>query len=159
MAVPYKKILRKNPRNMNEPGKYYLQLVNQGNSVNLEYIADVMQKASSLSPGDIKSVLDNFVEAMRMALFSGSSVNIKDFGVFSLTARTHGVAEKKECNVRCIKSLNINFRPSTSVKPALEGTRGINKLQFFDIEKGEIEEIDNGGGKGNEGDDFVDPKA
>lgn len=145
MAVPYKKILRKNPQDKANTGKYYPQLVTQGNSVGLDYIADIMQRFSSLSQGDIKSVLDNFVEAMRIALAGGVSVNIADFGVFSLTAKAEGKEEKKDCTARCIKSVNINFRPSTTVKPSLVGTRGAGKLQFFDIEKGDIEEIEDPG--------------
>lgn len=57
-----------------------------------------MKEKSSLSLGDIKSVLTNFVEAMRTSLYNGQSVNIRDFGVFSLSARTKGVDTEK--NVR-----------------------------------------------------------
>lgn len=159
MAVPYKKIQRKNPQNKAVEGKYYPQLVTLGNSVGLEYIADIMQRFSSLSQGDIKNVLDNFVEAMRIALASGVSVNIMDFGVFSLTAKTEGKDTKKECSAKCIKSVNINFRPSVSVKPMLATTRGASKLQFFNIENGvagEIEEPTDPGAGGDD-DDVVDP--
>ena len=160
MAVPYKKILRKNPQDKTDAGKYYPQLVTQGNSVGLDYIADIMQRFSSLSQGDIKSVLDNFVEAMRIALASGVSVNITDFGVFRLAVKTEGRETKKDCSAKCIKSVNISFRPSTSVKPALAGTRGASKLQFFDIEKGstgELEEIEDPGTGGDDDDDIINP--
>ena len=157
MAVPYKKMLRKNPQKQEDTGKYYPQLVTLGNSVGLDYIADIMQRFSSLSQGDIKSVLDNFVEAMRIALAGGVSVNITDFGVFSLAAKAEGKELKKECSAKCIKSVKINFRPSTSVKPTLVGTRGANKLQFFDIEKGDIEEVDDPGAGGGGGQ--IDPEA
>ena len=46
-------------------------------------IAYVMKEKSSLTLGDIQSVLTNFVEAMITTLYSGQSVNIKNFGVFS----------------------------------------------------------------------------
>jgi len=159
MAVPYKKMLRKNPQDKVSPGKYYPQLVTQGNSVGLDYIADIMQRFSSLSQGDIKSVLDNFVEAMRIALASGVSVNITDFGVFSLTAKAEGKDTKKECSAKCIKSVNINFRTSTSVKPALAGTRGASKLQFFCLDTGELEEIDDPNAGGGDDDEYIDPNA
>ncbi|NDV81842.1 HU family DNA-binding protein [Bacteroides sp. 51] len=162
MAVPYKKILRKNPQDKTDTGKYYPQLITQGNSVGLDYIADIMQRFSSLSQGDIKSVLDNFVEAMRIALASGVSVNITDFGVFRLAVKAEGREAKKDCSAKCIKSVNISFRPSTSVKPVLAGTRGATKLQFFDIEKGgngELEEIGEPTDPGAGGDDgeVIDP--
>lgn len=158
MAVPYRKMLRKNPQDKTLPGKYYPQLVTLGNSVGLDYIADIMQRFSSLSQGDIKSVLDNFVEAMRIALASGVSVNIADFGIFSLTAKSEGKGMKKECNAKCIRSVSINFRTSTSVKPTLAGTRGASKLQFFCLDTGEIEEIEDTANPGGGG-DFIDPEA
>ena len=66
--------------------KYHPQLVTMGQSVDLDGIAYIMKDKSSLSLGDIQSVLTNYVEAMRAALFDGKSVNIRDFGVFSLSA-------------------------------------------------------------------------
>ena len=90
MAVPYKKIARKDPRKTDAIEKFYPQLVTLGQSASLESIAYEMKEKSSLSSGDIKSVLTNFVEAMRTSLYNGQSVNIRDFGVFSLSARTKG---------------------------------------------------------------------
>ena len=88
-----------------------------GQSVDLDGIAYIMKDKSSLSLGDIQSVLTNYVEAMRAALFDGKSVNIRDFGVFSLSAHTLGATTKEECTVKNIKSIQINFRPSSSVRP------------------------------------------
>lgn len=96
MAVPYKKIARKDPRKTDAIEKFYPQLVTLGQSASLESIAYEMKEKSSLSSGDIKSVLTNFVEAMRTSLYNGQSVNIRDFGVFSLSARTKGVDTEKE---------------------------------------------------------------
>ena len=112
MAVPYKKIARKDPRKTDAIEKFYPQLVTLGQSASLESIAYEMKEKSSLSSGDIKSVLTNFVEAMRTSLYNGQSVNIRDFGVFSLSARTKGVDTEKECTAKNIMAVKINFRPS-----------------------------------------------
>ena len=81
---------RKDPRKIDGVLKYHPQLVTMGQSVDLDGIAYIMKDKSSLSLGDIQSVLTNYVEAMRAALFDGKSVNIRDFGVFSLSAHTLG---------------------------------------------------------------------
>ncbi|MCD7899772.1 MAG: DNA-binding protein [Bacteroides sp.] len=170
MPVPYKKILRKDPRNAAATAKYYPQLVTQGNSADLDDIAYLMKEASSLSLGDIKSVLTNFVESMRTLLYGGQSVNIKDFGVFRLGARTFGSEEEKDCGVKNIKSVKINFRASNSVKPNLNSTRAGDRIKFYDIMTGITEEAkgneneegdDNGGNGGGEdnGGGFIDPAA
>ena len=97
MGVPFKKIARKDPRKADAVAKFYPQLVTLGDNATLDDIAYVMKEKSSLTLGDIQSVLTNFVEAMITTLYSGQSVNIKNFGVFSLSARTAGVLDVKEC--------------------------------------------------------------
>ena len=84
MGVPFKKIARKDPRKADAVAKFYPQLVTLGDNATLDDIAYVMKEKSSLTLGDIQSVLTNFVEAMITTLYSGQSVNIKNFGVFSL---------------------------------------------------------------------------
>lgn len=153
MAVPFKKTVhRKDLRDKNSQLMYYPRLVTMGQSVNLESIAYEMKEKSSLSLGDIKSVLTNFVEAMRTALYNGHSVNIQDFGVFSLSARTAGVETEKECTAKNIKSVRINFRPSTSVKPNLTSTRAGDKIEFLDIKAALEGNTENPSGGGSEGD-------
>ena len=80
MAVPYKKIARKDPRKTDAIEKFYPQLVTLGQSASLESIAYEMKEKSSLSSGDIKSVLTNFVEAMRTSLYNGQFWSIQPFG-------------------------------------------------------------------------------
>lgn len=164
MSVPFRKFLRKTPGQPDSAGKYYPQLVNLGMSVNLDNIAYVMKEKSSLSLGDIQSVLTNFVEAMRSSLFEGKSVNIQNFGVFSLSARTSGVEKIEDCTSKNIKLIRINFRPSTSVRPNLTSTRAGEKLEFIDIEAVIAKKDEPGSGgsdpstPGEGGGDLPDPK-
>ena len=161
MGVPFKKIVRKDPRKVNEAGKFYPQLVTLGNCATLDNIAFMMKEKSSLTLGDIKSVLTNFVEATRTALYNGQSVNIRDFGVFSLSARTKGTEKEEDCTAKNIMSVKINFRASSSVRPNLTATRAGEKLEFIDIQAA-LEGKEPGkdeGGNGEEGGDIIDPTA
>lgn len=158
MAVPFKKIKRKDPRGINED-KYYPQLVTLGQSTDLDNIAYTMKEMSSLSLGDIQSVLTNFVEAMRAALYNGQSVNIKNFGVFSLGARTSGADTEKDCTAKNIRSVRINFRASTSIKPSISATRAGDRIEFLDI-KAALEGQTEGEDKEEDDDDYEqDPNA
>ena len=101
MSVIYKVITRPtDPRVPNSPKRYYPHLITLGQSVNLKYIAQKMQDRSSLSIGDIKSVIQNFVEKMKEQLLEGKSVNIEGLGVFMLTARSKGAELAKDINAR-----------------------------------------------------------
>jgi len=154
MAVPFKKVgYRKDPKNKNSEIVFHPRLVTMGQTMTLESIAYEMKEKSSLSYGDIKSVLTNFVEAMRTALYNGHSVNIQEFGVFSLSAHSAGVADVKDCTSK-IRTVKINFRASSSVKPNLTSTRAGEKIEFLDVQAAMDGETDGGGnGGGNSGEE------
>lgn len=135
MAIPYKRVERKNPLDDTQPSKYYIRLVTLGQTATLDSIAYEMKEASSLSLGDIKSVITNFVTAMRRALYNGHSVNIADFGIFSLSARSEGSDTLAKCSVKNIRSVKINFRASSSVKPNLTSKVAGEVMEFVDVEK------------------------
>lgn len=66
MSVIFRTVERpSDPRVENSPKKYYPQLVTLGQSVDLAFIAQKMQDRSSLSIGDIKSTMQNFVEKLK----------------------------------------------------------------------------------------------
>lgn len=136
MSVTYKRIFRKNPRKTDGSGKYYPQLIVWGKSATLETLAVQMKESSSLTLGDIRSVLTNFVEAMRTELYNGHSVNIEGFGVFSLSASTEGTETKEECQADQIKSVRINFRASSAIRPNMDPatTRVEDRIDFVDLE-------------------------
>ena len=89
MSVIYKVITRPtDPRVPNSPKRFYPHLITLGQSVSLKYLAEKMRDRSSLSVGDIKSVIQNFVDKMKEQLLEGKSVNIEGLGVFMLAARS-----------------------------------------------------------------------
>ncbi len=138
MSVPFKKMLRKDPRKPQEAGKYYPHIVGAGKAAQLSNVIYLIKAKSSLSQGDIRSVLVNFVEVLRNLLFSGKSVNVENFGVFSLSCESDGVDKREECTAKNIRSLHINFRPSTSVRPDLSApaTRADGEaIDFYDVEE------------------------
>lgn len=149
MSITFKKVVRKNPFKKNEAGKFYPQLIVWGKSATLESIAVQMKEASSLTLGDIQSVISNFVIALRRELFAGHSVNIKDFGVFSLSATTEGSDKKEDCQSTKIKSVRILFRAAGSIRPSVVATRSEDRMDFVDLES-QLKALQEGGG-GNTG--------
>lgn len=136
MSVTYKKQFRKNPFKDDGPGRFYPQLLVWGRSATLSSIATQMKESSSLTLGDIQSVLTNFVNAMRTELYNGRSVNIDGFGVFSLSASTIGSDLKKDCLPDKIKAVRINFRASSAIRPNLDPatTRAEDHIDFVNLE-------------------------
>ena len=171
MSIIFKKTIRKNPLEQNEPGLYYPQLLTMGRSLTEEDIVYRIKERSSLSKGDIQSVVTNFMEETRQALYDGFSVNFRDFGVFGLSAKGEGAVTEDECTSRNIKAVRITFRASSINKPNLSSTRAGDKLKFMDLQTylkslGLSNNTGNGSGTGGDdsgngdgGDDWQDPDA
>ncbi len=162
MSVTFKRVLRKNPQDKQAPAKYYPQVITWGKPATLSTIAHKMTYSSSLTLGDIQSVLTNLVSTLRAELFAGHSVNIEGFGVFSLAATTEGSEKREDCQSDKIKSLRIVFRASSSVRPNLTSTRAEDYIDFVDLESrlegSTTENPDDsddtgGGGQGGTGED------
>lgn len=136
MSVTYKRVFRKNPQLQDGTGKYYPQLIIWGKSATLDTLSEKMAYSSSLTKGDIRSVLTNFVTEMRAELYNGHSVNIDGFGVFSLSAQTVGSEKKEDCQADKIKAVRINFRASSAIRPNLDPatTRVEDRIDFVDFE-------------------------
>ena len=71
MSVAFKKVLRKNPQEKQDTGKYYPQLIVVGKPATLDSIAAKMKETSSLSTGD-KDTLLHRKEGNNRAFFSYS---------------------------------------------------------------------------------------
>ena len=101
MSVIFRTVERpSDPRVENSPKKYFPQLVTLGQSVNLAFIAQKMQDRSSLSIGDIRSVVQNFVEKLKEQLLEGKTVNIAGLGVFMLAAKSKGSDKAEDITTR-----------------------------------------------------------
>ena len=116
-----------------------------------------IQKSCAMTKGDVKHVIEALVEEVQENLANGNKVKLNQFGTFHMTFCCPGVATSAECTVKNIKSIQINFRPSSSVRPNLTSTRAGDKIEFLDLEapkkkKGDGSGEDNKpGGGGNEG--------
>ena len=162
MSVIFRTVERpSDPRVENSPKKYYPQLVTLGQSVDLAFIAQKMQDRSSLSIGDIKSVIQNFVEKMKEQLLEGKSVNIEGLGVFMLTARSKGAELAKDINAKSVDSVRIFFQANKELRVTKTATRADEKLDLISLDEylkklnasvtpDNPDDGENGGG-GNEG--------
>lgn len=111
MSVIYKVITRPtDPRVPNSPKRFYPHLITLGQSVSLKYLAEKMRDRSSLSVGDIKSVIQNFVDKMKEQLLEGKSVNIEGLGVFMLAARSKGAIWQRILQPRVWRVSVFSFR-------------------------------------------------
>ena len=106
MSVIFRTVERpSDPRVENSPKKYFPQLITLGQTVDLAFIAQKMQDRSSLSIGDIKSTMQNFVEKLKEQLLEGKTVNIAGLGVFLLAAKS--LKEKSASKIKLFCGISL----------------------------------------------------
>lgn len=76
MGVFFKKEEYADPTKKDAAKMFYPRLVTLGQSVGLDVLTYKIRNVSSLSKGDIQSVITNFVETMRESLYAGQSVQL-----------------------------------------------------------------------------------
>ena len=109
MAINYSVTPRKNPKNPQDPAKYYAQT-----QVTSEYSFDDLcsdlQAMCTLTEGDIKATTANMVHCISSALRNGRSVRMGELGLLRIVVSSTG-AETKEAftaaNIRNIEVKNL----------------------------------------------------
>lgn len=152
MSVIFRTVERpSDPRVENSPKKYYPQLVTLGQSVDLAFIAQKMQDRSSLSIGDIKSTMQNFVEKLKEQLLEGKTVNIAGLGVFILAAKSKGEEKADDVTAKSVESVRICFQANRELKISKAATRAGERLDLVSLDDYLKGKASTDGGSGSEG--------
>lgn len=123
-----------NPRVADAPLKFYPTLLSLNRTANLNYIAEKIRDQSSLPIGDIKGMLQNFVEKIKEQLLEGKTVNIEGLGVFRLSAKSKGTDTAEDFDDTAIESVRICFSASKSLRLSRNATRASERLEFVNID-------------------------
>lgn len=121
--LKYKLIEKQNPRNPNAPKKFYAANVKRG-SKSISTISKDIQSKSSLTRGDIQSVLINLVDQIPKYLLDGQSVSLGELGSLRLSLSSEGVDKEDDFNTSKIKNIKVIFTPGKLIKDE------ISKAQF-----------------------------
>lgn len=177
MSVIYRVVEKpSNPLIPNSPKKHYPVIVTVGRKVDTKFISEKIRDNSSLSTGDILSVLQNFVEKLKEQLLEGKTVNIDGLGVFMLSAQSNGADKAEDVTADTVKAVRICFQASKALRITRASTRAGEKLTLIKLEDylkslglsiggnivGEGDDDGTGGddsGDSGGGDEFIDPSA
>jgi predicted histone-like DNA-binding protein len=127
MTVSYKVVAKKNPLDKAAPAKHYATLVSKG-SFSLVDLAKRMEKITSLSRGDIISVLETFVDLIPEVLSEGNIVRLGNLGSVKITVRSEGSEKPEDVSGQNIKKVVLHFSAGKEVS---------DKLKTFTFKKAE----------------------
>jgi predicted histone-like DNA-binding protein len=102
MSIKLRKIQKKRP---NSPAiiKWYFTQKKSG-IIGLRDIAREINGRSSLSLGDVQSVLSNLMEVMPLFLKLGQSIKLEGFGTFRITVSSEGVENPDDLKTNHVKT-------------------------------------------------------
>ena len=99
--------------------KYYARACNRTKR-DLKYLASILSKRSSLSPGDIVSVLTELTILVPELLMENNTVQLGDLGTISLHLKSEGHQNEKDVTWRSIQETKVQFRAGIEFKRAIQ---------------------------------------
>ena len=121
MTLKYRVIQKVNPRNINEPRKFYATAINRGH-VSLRQLANEIADISTVSIVDTIAVIESLIQLIPNHIAQGETVKLGDFGSFSIILKSNGAETESDFTAHMIKSLKIYFRPGKELKKAINDT-------------------------------------
>ena len=116
--VTYSVVPRINPREKNDPPKYYAQAQASGD-VNIREMSERIQQTCTVTKADVYAVLVSMEDVIIDALKSGEIVRLGDLGTFQIGVSGKGALTEEEYDSSLIQKARINFRPGIALSGIL----------------------------------------
>ena len=116
--VTYSVVPRINPREKNDPPKYYAQAQASGD-VNIREMSEPIQQTCTVTKADVYAVLVSMEDVIIDALKSGEIVRLGDLGTFQIGVSGKGTLTEEEYDSSLIQKARINFRPGIALSGIL----------------------------------------
>lgn len=115
-----KYVVRKKKSVIGEKEKtlYYGVPVSSG-VIDLEYIAKEICARSSLTEEDVIAAISAVARRTQHHLAKGDSVNLKGFGLFTVSASSEGCATPEECTPAKVKPQRVCFKADSYMRTTL----------------------------------------
>ena len=117
--VTYSVVPRINPREKNDPPKYYAQAQASGD-VNIREMSERIQQTCTVTKADVYAVLVSLEDVVKDAIENGEIVRLGDLCTLQVGLSGKGTLTEKEYEDTLIKKARINFRPGPVLAGALE---------------------------------------
>ena len=121
-TVTYSVVPRINPREKNDPPKYYAQAQARGD-VNLREMAERIQSTCTVTKADVYAVLISLEDVVKEAIQNGEIVRLGELCTLQVGLSSKGTLTEKEYEDTNIKKARINFRPGPVLAGALESLK------------------------------------
>ena len=98
------------------PGEKYLAKVVKGETVGFDALAEIVEKSTNVTKGDILNVLDAVSAATTSLIKLGHNVRFDRFGIFDLRVKVKAMNTPEEVTADTIERITIGFTPDVDLK-------------------------------------------
>ena len=127
MSLIFRKIERKNMKDPEGPKLWY-PVLRTITVVTEKELAKLLADETTLNPKEAEMAIFQLQKVLLRVMLDAKSIQLGELGNLYLTLHTEGSETKEEVTSDKIKKVNIRFRPSASVREALQ------KAHFIFIE-------------------------
>ena len=113
MSVYYR-LYQNKLKNSKDYGKYFARAVHT-DMVDLDDIAEIIERNCTLKRSDVKACLTELVEVMRDKMQSSNKVRINGLGIFKINVKSTGVDAPGDFKGTNITGYRVNFAPEHTV--------------------------------------------
>ena len=118
MAVKFKPVAKKNPRNP-EDVKYYIQQV-RNETIGRKGFEEALVDKTALSKAEARGVLVTIADIIKAELLRGNAIKFDDLGVFSLRIKGEGALTPEDVSASHLKSVSVGYRPAKELIESVE---------------------------------------
>ena len=120
MAIRFKIVQRKNPRDLEAPPKYYGSVVTTGKAKTSDLAKEVAEN-TTLNAAELELALRLLSQVSRRRLAEGQSVDVLDLCTLTPTVSTEGAETEADFNMSShLRKVTVRIRPK---KELLEAVR------------------------------------
>ena len=131
--LTYSVVERRNPKNPEEPGKFYALAQARG-VANIREISDRIQKTCTVTRADVLAVLIALEDVVAECLANGEIVRLGDLGSLQVSLSGRGAEKPEKFNENMIGKAKILFRSSNTLATML-GTLKFEKVEQTYVKK------------------------
>jgi predicted histone-like DNA-binding protein len=128
MAVKYRAIPRRNPRDPDAPQKYYPS-VSSTERVDLPDISAQISEISTVSRIDTLAVLEGFLTVLPRTIAAGKIVQLGNFGSFWLRVKSEGSDTPEQVSRQNIVNVLPLFTPGKEFKKILKNAEFVKQSE------------------------------
>ena len=124
MAVKLTTVNKFNVREEGKGAKRYCAAVKSAGTDTLKEITVSIEKASTVSGGDIRAVLYELVETMKHSLAEGRIIRLEDLGSFRISVKSDIAEDPTDIGPGSVRQAKIVFTPDAGLN------RWLKQLKF-----------------------------